>query len=88
MPAPHAAGPGESLRPTGQLHLQVVPPAQVELDGTLLGSPPGGPLTLAPGEHRIRLLHPDYKPLLRKLTIRAGETLRLDVDLTQEAFPK
>ncbi len=88
LPAPHAAGPGESLRPTGQLHLRVVPQAQVELDGTLLGSPPGGPLTLAPGEHRIRLLHPDYKPLVRKPTIRAGETLRLEVDLTQEAFPK
>jgi hypothetical protein len=33
----------------------------------------------------VRLTHPDYKPLQRKLAIRPGETTRLEIDLAWEA---
>jgi hypothetical protein len=51
-------------------------------------SPPLKPLSLSAGVHAIKLTHPDYLPFPRKVSIRPGETTKLQVDLTREAFPK
>jgi len=100
-PAPSAAGPVPAPSPkeavsapepvpqAGTLQLVVVPWADVEVDGVKMGtSPPLRPLNLPAGIHLIRLTHPSYTPFPRRVTIRSGETTKLQVDLTKEAFPK
>jgi hypothetical protein len=49
------------------------------------GTTPFAPLVLSAGTYTVRLTHPDYRPLLRKVTIRAGEVTRLEIDLAWEA---
>jgi serine/threonine protein kinase len=84
-----APGTSEGAPQTGTLQLLVVPWAEVEVDGMKVGiSPPLKPLSLPAGTHAIKLSHPDYIPFRRKVTIRSGETTKLQVDLTKEAFPK
>jgi serine/threonine protein kinase len=88
-PKDAAPGPSEPAAQSGTLQLLVVPWAEVEVDGTKVGiSPPLKPLSLPAGAHAIKLSHPDYIPFRRKVTIRSGETTKLQVDLTKEAFPK
>jgi eukaryotic-like serine/threonine-protein kinase len=94
-----AAGPrvaprsGASARPappasTGTLRLVVVPFAEVEVDGTALGRISSRDIPLAPGEHRVRLLHPDYLPLQRKVTVQAGGVAPLVVELAEKGIRK
>lgn len=46
------------------------------------------PISLQEGTHVLRLVHTDYHPLQKRVSVRAGETTRLEVDLKQEGFPK
>jgi len=46
------------------------------------------PITLSAGVHTVELRHPDYRPFRRKITIRAGETTKLVVDLILDGIPK
>jgi predicted Ser/Thr protein kinase len=71
----------------GTLKLRVVPWAEVSLDGRLVGTTPLRPLSLPAGDHTVRLQHPSYRPLQKKVTVRAGEVFVLEVDLAEEAFP-
>jgi serine/threonine-protein kinase len=85
-PYPPATSP-----PTGEpgfLQLRVKPWAAVTIDEAYVGTTPLQPLPLSPGGHTVRLTHPDYKPLQRKVTIRPGDTARLEIDLAWEAVPK
>jgi serine/threonine-protein kinase len=83
-PSPPATqAPGE-----GQLQLRVKPWAQVSVDGRPVGTTPMRPLSLSEGPHSIRLEHPDYRPLQRRVTVRSGQTTELEVDLAWEAVPK
>ena len=43
---------------------------------------------MAPGPHVVRLTHPDFWPITRRLSVEAGGTLRLDVDLSWEAVAR
>jgi serine/threonine protein kinase len=91
-PAP-AAAPRETPSPPatpapGRLQLHVVPWAEVSVDGVAAGTTPFAPLALPPGPHTLRLAHPSYQPLTKRVTIQSGETTLLKVDLTFEAFPK
>jgi len=70
------------------LQMRVTPWAEVSVDGAPIGTTPIKPLSLTAGVHTIRLTHPDYKPLQRRVTLRPGETTKLEIDLTWEAFPK
>lgn len=79
--------PASELEP-GLLQLRVKPWAAVSVDDGYVGTTPLQPLALSPGSHTIRLTHPDYKLLQRKVTIRPGETARLEIDLAWEAVPK
>jgi hypothetical protein len=66
----------------------VFPWAEVAIDGTAVGTTPiARRIPLTPGTHTVRLTHPDYRPLTRKVEIRPGQTTRLDVNLKDEAFP-
>jgi hypothetical protein len=70
----------------GELKVVVLPWAEVAVDGTPVGT---APVTkrLAPGSHTVRLTHTDYKPLIKRVEIRPGETLRLNVNMKDDAFP-
>jgi len=72
---------------TGRLRVVVTPWAEVTVDGEERGTTPlDGPLELPVGDHVIRFAHPDYYPLQREVTIRAGETTELKLDLEWEGF--
>jgi len=95
-PAPRASSApprAAALRPTpppatGTLRLVVVPFADVEVDGAALGRVSSRDVALAPGEHRVRLLHPDYQPLQRKVTVQAGAVAPLVVELAEKGIRK
>jgi hypothetical protein len=79
-------GPPPAEAP-GQLQLAVTPWAEVSVDETSVGTTPVKPIELAPGTHLVRLVHPGFRPLVRKVVIQAGETTTLEIDLTWEAVP-
>jgi hypothetical protein len=70
----------------GTLRLTVVPPAEVTVDGRLVGTVSAHELSLPPGTHVVRILHPDYKPLQRIVTISPGATLELPLDLAEKGI--
>jgi hypothetical protein len=58
------------------------------VDGRVVGTAPIPPLTLAPGTHTIQLVHPDYRPVRRTVTVEPGQTLKVELDMTRDAVPK
>jgi hypothetical protein len=72
----------------GRLQIGVRPWAAIQIDGRSMGETPVAPLDLAPGVHTARLEHPDFQPLVRKVTVVAGETVRLQVDLAQDGVAR
>jgi len=72
----------------GVLEVRVRPWAEVVLDGKSLGTTPLKPVSLPAGAYEVELLHPKYKRLRKRVTIEAGATFSLEVDLSFEAFPK
>lgn len=91
LQTPPASSTAASLPPepgvpaTGFLQVGVTPWADVAIDGVIVGQTPMPRLALSPGVHDVLLSHPDYQPYPRRVTIRAGETLRLVVDLRSDA---
>ena len=82
-PAPTVAAPAQ-----GTVRVRVLPWAEVEVDGEPRGTTPLRPLTLRAGEHVLRFRHPDFRPLIRRITVRANETTTVEVDLARDAFPR
>jgi hypothetical protein len=58
--------------------------AEIRLDGQVVGAAPlQQPITgLAPGDHALAVSRPGFDPLLRTVTIVAGETARVEADLS------
>jgi serine/threonine-protein kinase len=75
----------EAAPAVGHLQIGVVPWAEVSVDGVRVGTTPLAPVPLSAGTYTARLEHPDFKPLLRKVTIRPGQTTPLRFDLNQDA---
>lgn len=73
---------------SGMLQLRVKPWAEVTVDGAPVGTTPLKPLPLSPGAHTVRFVHPEYKPLLRKVTIRAAETTKIEIDFAYRGVPQ
>jgi hypothetical protein len=71
---------------TGILRLLVVPESRVIIDGASLGLLSRRELPLAPGTHTVRVEHPDYQPLQRRVTIREGDTESLVIDLAEKGI--
>jgi hypothetical protein len=71
----------------GTLSVQVRPPnAEIFIDGERwTGSEGPGPLEVqvSPGTHRVEIRSPGRQTFVRTISIRAGETLPLNVSLTQ-----
>jgi serine/threonine-protein kinase len=90
VPATPAPAPPVTAPPPAPGRLQIVarPWAEVTVDGRAMGTTPFRPIELPAGEHTVVFTHPDYKPFQRKIAVRAGQTTRLEIDLSWEAFPK
>jgi hypothetical protein len=71
---------------TGMLRLLVVPAAEVTVDGTPLGLVSRRELSLPPGTHTVRIEHPDYQPLQRRVSLRVGVIESLVVDLAEKGI--
>jgi eukaryotic-like serine/threonine-protein kinase len=69
---------------TGVLNLLIVPPSEVTVGAEALGVISARELRLAPGEYAIRIVHKDYQPLQRKMTVRTGATTDLVIDLSEK----
>jgi serine/threonine-protein kinase len=88
-PTPAAVAPTPAPAPVpGRLQVLVRPWAEVSVDGRVVGTTPFRPVELPAGEHVIAFRHPDYKPFQRRVTVAAGQTTRVEIDLTWEAFPR
>lgn len=97
-PAPALASPRAAVPPTpppsepsaapatGVLQILVIPPSEILIDGTTIGSVASKEVTLSPGTHVIRILHPDYQPLQRMVAVRSGELSRLVLDLAEKGI--
>jgi hypothetical protein len=70
------------------VQVSVKPWADVRLDGQAVGTTPMDALTLLPGVHVFQFNHPDYQPVMRKLTLRPGQESRLSVDFELVGVPK
>ena len=88
LPTPTAAPPATRAEEQGWLVIVAVPWADVSVDGAPVKTVPLRRLALAPGPHVVRFVHPDYQPLQRTVTVRAGQALNLTVDLPEEAVRK
>ena len=88
LPSPRLPRPLLAAPATGLLQIVVHPWAEIAVDEQHVGATPFRPLALAPGPHVVRFTHPEFKPFVRKVTVKAGETTRLEIDLSEEAFRK
>jgi hypothetical protein len=86
-PAPAVAPTPKTPPAEGFLKLRILPWAEVSVDDRPVGTTPLKPLSLAPGVYTVKLSHPDFRPLQKKVVIRSGDTSVLDVNLAEEAFP-
>jgi serine/threonine-protein kinase len=95
-PVPATRPPAPTPPPTtlpaavaeGTVRLRVLPWADVEVDGVRKGTTPLRPFTLPAGTHTLRFVHPDFRPLIRRIIVPAGDTVSVEVDLGREAFPR
>ncbi len=88
-PSPRVVVPPATMpAAVGYLQVVIVPWAEVLVDGARVATAPLRKIPLAPGPHVVRLLHPDYQPLQRRVVIRAGHTENLSVDLPEEGVRK
>jgi len=85
-PATTAPTPEPVSPATGFLQVGVTPWADVAIDGVIVGQTPMPRVPLSAGAHDVLLSHPDFQPYPRRVTIRAGETFRLVVDLRSEGI--
>ena len=71
----------------GRLQMVVKPWAEVFIEEKSVGTTPLAALSLSPGSYAVRLQHPEFQPLRRRISIESGKTTRLDVDMRLDAVP-
>lgn len=77
-----------AIATTGSVSVKTTPVQDVEvlLNGDLIATrTPFTKADLSPGAYTVELKHPDYKPTVRRVTVAAGETQDVSVEL--EARP-
>jgi serine/threonine-protein kinase len=87
---PPTAAP-ETPRPVeekAKVQLAIKPWAEVTVDDRPAGTSPLPVLSLPPGPHVFQFRHPYYQPIVRRVTLRPGQTLRLAVDFDLTGIPK
>ncbi len=73
-PTPHHAAPGT-------LSIRSVPWAEVYEGGRHLGTTPIADLALAPGAHKLKLVHPGQPAVFQKVRISSGKSSKLSVTI-------
>jgi PEGA domain-containing protein len=78
--------PGKTARvevavPTGILSVNASPWAAVSVDQREVGETPLGNIELPAGSHDVVFRHPDFGERRQRITLRAGVTTRLSVDM-------
>jgi serine/threonine protein kinase len=82
--SPPTPTPSATPQADGFLLVLAKPWAEVTIDDNPPRYTPLARVPLRPGPHAVVLAHPDYRPYLRKVTIRPGETFRINFDFTTE----
>jgi serine/threonine-protein kinase len=72
----------------GLLQVAVRPWGEVAVDGVVVGTTPLDKIAVAAGPHVVRVHHPAYEILERRVSIQPGQTERLVVDLPSEGRRK
>jgi hypothetical protein len=67
--------------PTGTLHLNALPWAQVAVDGRAVGETPLANLSLPIGNHEVVFRHPELGEVRQTVAVRPGPPVRVGVDL-------
>jgi hypothetical protein len=88
QPLPATAEAPAETAAVGTLLLLIVPESDVTIDGRSIGSVSNQEIALPAGPHAILIVHPDYKPLPRKVTILPGVSTRVVVDLNEKGIRK
>lgn len=70
--------------PTGVLHLNAAPWAEVSLDGQALGTTPLGNVRTPIGGHDITFRHPQLGSRNVRVTVTAGTAVRTSVDMREQ----
>jgi serine/threonine-protein kinase len=92
--SPTVAPPAVTVPPStlaaepGQLQIAVKPWGEVSVDGRVIGTTPLDHITLPAGSHVVRVRHPLYEVWERPVSIRAGETAKMVVDLPAQGVRK
>jgi PEGA domain len=78
--------PGKTTRldvavPMGTMSINATPWATVSIDGREVGETPLGGLEVAAGPHEVVFRHPELGEQRQRITLRAGVTTRLSVDM-------
>ena len=77
-PDPTSATDGTTLTDAAYLTVRSAPWGQLFVDGDLIGDTPQANLPLAPGEYTIQILRGGYEPWMQRISVAAGDSLRLD----------
>jgi hypothetical protein len=67
--------------PTGMLHLNATPWAEVSIDGTSVGETPLANISVPIGSHRLTFRHPQWGEQTRNIVVAVDSTTRIGVDL-------
>jgi PEGA domain len=71
---------------TGLIRVHVIPWGDVSVDGTAVATESLRSIRVSEGSHVVRVVHPDYQPLQRRVTVPADGVVTLTIDLADEAI--
>jgi hypothetical protein len=74
-------GPDVEEIPRGTLFVNVLPWAEVWLDGEKIGDTPIGNLSVPVGRHELLVRHPELGQQRRTITVNPGTPVRVGLDL-------
>ena len=76
---------GDFLESAGYIALQVSPWAEVYIDDQYRDvTPVNKPFVLSAGIRKIRFHHPQFNDIVKEVSIKSHDTLRLTVNLSEE----
>jgi hypothetical protein len=85
---PVQSAPAETVTPPsalpGTLVFSVTPWGEVFVNGRTIGSTPLRPIQLPAGEHRVRIFHPQFGSVERRVVVSPGSTTKVVANMTRE----
>jgi len=65
------------------LRVRLEPRARLTIDGRMVGDTDAHTAVVAPGRHVLQIVHPDYQPLQRTITVAPGDTADVFIKLAE-----